>query len=226
MARILVVDDEEEVRASLRLALELEDHEVVAAADGRDALGALADTPVDAMLLDVSMPGMDGLELCRRLRADGSRLPILMLTARDAVDDRVDGLEAGADDYLPKPFALRELLARLKAIMRRAGEDEPADVLAFGDLRLDRREQRAWRGERPLRLTRTEFHLLEVFLQRPREVLTRTDLQLAVWGYDFGTDSNTLGVFVGYLRRKLEESGEPRVVHTVRAVGYVLREDA
>jgi two-component system response regulator MprA len=225
MTRILVVDDELEVRDALRLALELEDFEVVSAEDGLDALGTLGSTRVDAMLLDVSMPRMDGLELCRRLRADGSRLPILMLTAREAVDDRVDGLEAGADDYLPKPFALRELLARLKAVMRRTAEDEPAAILEFGDVRLDRREQRAWRGERRLELTRTEFHLLEVFLRRPREVLTRTELQLEVWGYDFGTDSNTLGVFVGYLRRKLEEGGEPRIVHTVRAVGYVLRED-
>jgi len=224
-SRILVVDDELEVRASLRLALELEDYEVLAAGDGLEALDALESTTVDAMLLDVAMPRMDGLELCRRLRGEGNRVPILMLTARETVDDRVEGLEAGADDYLPKPFALRELLARLKAIMRRRADDEPAAELTFGDIVLDAAQQRAWRGERELTLTRTEFHLLELFLRHPRHVLTRSDIQLEVWGYDFGTDSNTLGVFIGYLRRKLEEGGEPRVIQTVRAVGYVLRDE-
>jgi two-component system response regulator MprA len=224
--RILVVDDEADVRSSLRLALELEDYEVALAEDGVQALDALAGGAVDAMLLDLSMPGVDGLEVCRRVRAAGNRLPIVMLTARESVDDRVEGLEAGADDYLPKPFALRELLARLKAVLRRTRDDEPATApLRFADVVLDPVQRRAWRGQRELGLTRTEFHLLETLLRRPQEVLTRTDLQLAVWGYDFGTDSNTLGVFVGYLRRKLEEDGGPRLVQTVRGVGYVLREE-
>jgi two-component system, OmpR family, response regulator MprA len=224
-ARILVVDDEEEVRESLRLALELEDYDVVAAEDGHEALEALHAGEIDAMLLDVAMPRLGGLELCRRLRAAGNRVPILMLTAKEGVDDRVEGLEAGADDYLPKPFALRELLARLKAIMRRTGERELPDRLVYSDVTVDRIAQRAWRGERLLELTRTEFHLLELLAAHPEQVLTRTRIHLAIWGYDFGTDSNSLGVFVGYLRRKLEEGGEPRVVHTVRGVGYVLRAD-
>jgi len=224
-ARILVVDDEEEVRESLRLALELEDYDVVAAEDGHEALEALHAGEIDAMLLDVAMPRLGGLELCRRLRAAGNRVPILMLTAKEGVDDRVEGLEAGADDYLPKPFALRELLARLKAIMRRTGERELPERLVYFDVTVDRIAQRAWRGERLLELTRTEFHLLELLAAHPEQVLTRTRIHLAIWGYDFGTDSNSLGVFVGYLRRKLEEGGEPRVIHTVRGVGYVLRAD-
>jgi two-component system response regulator MprA len=224
MTRILVVDDEAEVRDSLRLALELEDYDVLDAGDGHEALDALAEGGVDAVLLDVAMPRMDGLELCRRLRGAGNAVPVLMLTARESVDDRVEGLEAGADDYLPKPFALRELLARLRAVMRRGAAPELPDRLEFADVVIDRVAQRAWRGDRLLALTRTEFNLLELFLRHPGEVLERSRIHLEVWGYDFGTDSNSLGVFVGYLRRKLEEDGGPRLIHTVRAVGYVLRE--
>jgi two-component system response regulator MprA len=173
------------------------------------------------------MPFVDGLEVCRRLRSAGNQVPILMLTAHDAVDDRVAGLEAGADDYLPKPFALRELVARLRAIMRRTiGDGAPAgEGLAYADLRLDPRGHRVWRGQRLLQLTRTEYLLLECFLQHPEQVLERSQIQMRVWGYDFGGESNSLGVYIGYLRRKLEEDGEPRLVHTVRSVGYVLREE-
>jgi len=225
---ILVVDDEPRVRESLKLALELEGYRVRTAADGLKAVMALADAPADAVVLDVAMPFVDGLEACRRLRAAGSRVPILMLTARDTVDDRVAGLEAGADDYLAKPFALRELVARLRAIMRRTLDDGPGGrdaVLCFGDLGLDRGAHRAWRGERRLELTRTEFLLLECFLEHPRQVLERSQILLRVWGYDFGSESNSLGVYIGYLRRKLEEGGERRLIHTVRSVGYVLREE-
>jgi two-component system, OmpR family, response regulator MprA len=219
--RVLIVDDEAEVRDALRLALELEDYEVLAAEDGIEALGTLEHQQVDAMLLDIGMPRLDGLALCRRLRAAGNRVPIVMLTAREEVDDRVEGLEAGADDYVAKPFALRELLARLHAVLRRVDDRQAPETLAFGDIALTPAARTATRGDRPLGLTRTEFGLLELFLRKPGEVLTRAEIQLAVWGYDFGTDSNSLGVFVGYLRRKL---GEPRVLQTVRGVGYVLRE--
>jgi two-component system response regulator MprA len=225
---ILVVDDEPSVRESLKVALELEGYRVRTVDNGLKAVMQVADGAVDAVVLDVAMPFVDGLEACRRIRAAGSRVPILMLTARDAVDDRVAGLEAGADDYLPKPFALRELVARLRAILRRSLDDVGAggmngDVLAFEDVRLDRREHRATRGERSLELTRTEFLLLECFLEHPRQVLERSQILLRVWGYDFGSESNSLGVFIGYLRRKLEQGGEPRLIHTVRSVGYVLR---
>jgi two-component system response regulator MprA len=223
---ILVVDDEPSVRSSLNMALELEGFAVTAVADGTTALAALnGDGRHDAVVLDVSMPDIDGMEVCRRLRAAGNRVPILMLTARDGVDDRVAGLEAGADDYLPKPFALRELIARLRAIMRRQLPESDGAALAYGDVRLDRDEHRAWRGERALELTRTEYLLLECFLEHRRIVLSRSQIQLRVWGYDFGSDSNSLGVYVGYLRRKLEAGGEPRLLHTVRGVGYVLRDD-
>jgi two-component system response regulator MprA len=169
------------------------------------------------------MPGLDGLEVCRRLRAAGDRTPVLMLTARDAVDDRVAGLEAGADDYLVKPFALRELKARLRALVRRA---EPATgaVMRFADLELDPVAREVRRGGRAIELSRTEFSLLELFLARPRQVLTRSEIFERVWGYDFGSTSNALGVYVGYLRRKTEAGGEPRLLHTVRGVGYILRE--
>ena len=223
--RVLVVEDDEEIAQVLQRSLRMEGYEVRTSADGEAALADADAFSPDLVILDLGLPKLDGIDVARALRADGD-VPILMLTARDAVDDRVDGLEAGADDYLPKPFALRELLARLKAVMRRTAADEPAQILTFADIRLDRSAQRAWRGERPLTLTRTEFHLLEAFLSRPEIVLSRGELQLEVWGYDFGSDSNTLGVFVGYLRRKLEAAGEPRLLHTVRAVGYVLREDA
>jgi two-component system response regulator MprA len=223
---ILVVDDEPAVREAVQLALELEDFRVTAVENGLQALKHLAGDHVDAVVLDVSMPYLDGLEVCRRLRDGGDRTPILMLTARDAVDDRVSGLEAGADDYLPKPFALRELVARLRAIMRRhAPPPADGDVLAYADVTLDRRAHRVRRGERALELTRTEFSLLETFLEHREQVLTRTQIFEQVWGYDFGSDSNSLGVYIGYLRRKLEEHGEPRLVHTVRGVGYVLRSE-
>lgn len=222
---ILLVDDEPGVRESLRDALELEGFGVRTASDGLQALRAVGEHPVDALVLDVAMPFVDGLETCRRLRGAGNRIPILMLTARDAVDDRVAGLEAGADDYLPKPFALRELVARLRAIMRRTLPDGHDGELRYGDLRLDRTGHRAWRGERLLELTRTEYLLLECFLEHPEQVLERAQILLRVWGYDFGSDSNSLGVYIGYLRRKLEAGGEPRLVQTVRAVGYVLRRD-
>jgi two-component system response regulator MprA len=224
---ILVVDDEPGVRDSLALALELESFRVVIAEDGVRALAAIERSAVDAIVLDVAMPFLDGLEVCRRLRSAGNSVPILMLTAKDAVDDRVAGLEAGADDYLPKPFALRELIARLRAIMRRTLGDaaDSGHILTYADLRLDRNAHRAWRGERMLALTRTEFLLLECFLVHPELVLTRSQVQLRVWGYDFGAEHNSLGVYVGYLRRKLEAEGEPRLIHTVRSVGYVLRRE-
>jgi two-component system response regulator MprA len=226
MTRVLIVDDEPAVRAALDRALRLEGYEVALAADGREALDRLAETRQDAVVLDVTMPVLDGLEVCRRLRDAGDRTPVLMLTARDAVDDRVAGLDAGADDYLVKPFALKELRARLRALLRRAeppaGED--ADVLRFADLTLDRGAWEAHRGPRKLELSRTEFQLLALFLEHPRQVLTRSQIFERVWGYDFGSSSNSLGVYIGYLRRKTEEGGEPRLLHTVRGVGYVLRD--
>jgi two-component system, OmpR family, response regulator MprA len=223
-ARVLVVDDEPAVQTALARALKLERYEVVQAADGREALERLGAATYEVVILDVSMPHVDGLEVCRRLRDGGDRTPVLMLTAREGVDDRVAGLDAGADDYLVKPFALRELLARVRALLRRAGEDEGSeDSLSFADLRLDLRAHEAWRGERLLSLTRTEFLLLELFLRHPRQVLTRSAIFEAVWGYDFGSSSNSLGVYMGYLRRKTEVGDEPRLLHTVRGVGYVLR---
>jgi two-component system response regulator MprA len=221
--RILVVDDEPALRSSLERALGLDRHDVELAGDGVAALDRLALAPVDAVVLDVSMPGLDGLEVCRRLRAAGDRTPVLMLTARDAVDDRVDGLDAGADDYLVKPFALRELQARLRALLRRT-EEPGGPVLVFADLVLDPGAHEARRGGRPIELSRTEFALLQLFLEHPRQVLTRTQLFERVWGYDFGATSNALGVYIGYLRRKTEAAGEPRLLHTVRGIGYVLRE--
>ena len=225
MVRVLVVDDEPAVRTALERALRLEAYDVELAADGREALDRLADgTPPDAVVLDVAMPYVDGLEVCRRLRDAGDRTPVLMLTARDAVDDRVAGLDAGADDYLVKPFALKELKARLRALLRRSG---PAggDELRFGDLVLDPVAYEVHRGGRRIDLSRTEFHLLTLFLEHPRQVLTRSQIFERVWGYDFGAGSNALGVYVGYLRRKTEAGGEPRLLHTVRGVGYVLREE-
>jgi two-component system response regulator MprA len=221
--RILVVDDEPAVQHALARALALERYEVAQASDGADALEHLDQGPYDAVILDVSMPRLDGLEVCRRMRQAGDRTPVLMLTARGEIDDRVAGLDAGADDYLVKPFALRELMARLRALLRRTGEDEPEQTLAFEDLRLDRLAHEAFRGERPLQLTRTEFLLLELFLRHPRQVLTRSTIFEHVWGYDFGATSNSLGVYMGYLRRKTEAGGESRLLHTVRGVGYVLR---
>jgi two-component system response regulator MprA len=221
--RVLVVDDEPPVRDALERALSLEGYKVDLAEDGAQALKKVATEGPDVIVLDVLMPGVDGLETCRRLRADGHALPVLMLTARDAVSDRVDGLDAGADDYLVKPFALEELLARLRALLRRSSPDE-ADVLRFSDLVLDLGAYEARRGSRVIDLTRTEFSLLELFMRNPKQVLTRSIIFDRVWGYDFGPTSNSLEVYVGYLRRKTEAGGEPRLIHTMRGVGYVLRE--
>jgi two-component system response regulator MprA len=222
--KILVVDDERAVRESLRRALELEGYEIELAEDGREALERLAaESQPDVLVLDVLMPGVDGLEVCRRLRRAGSRLPVLMLTARDAVENRVAGLDAGADDYLTKPFALEELLARIRALLRRSG-DGAGEVLRFADLELDPGTREVRRGGELIELTRTEFSLLELFLRNPRQVLTRSIIFERVWGYDFGYGSNSLDVYVGYLRRKTEAGGKPRLIHTVRGVGYALRE--
>ena len=220
--KVLVVDDEPSVRSALQRALALERYDVRLADDGQQALDILAEGVVDAIVLDVMMPRIDGLEVCRRLRAAGDRTPVLMLTARDAIDDRVEGLDAGADDYLVKPFALRELNARLRALLRRVEPGGP--TLAFGDLVLDTSAHEVRRGDRPIELSRTEFSLLELFLEHPRQVLTRSVLFERVWGYDFGATSNALGVYIGYLRRKTEAGGERRLLHTVRGIGYVLRD--
>jgi two-component system response regulator MprA len=225
MSRVLVVDDEPAVRRALERALRLEHHEVTLAADGEEALDQLASHPTDAVILDVMMPKLDGLEVCRRLRTAGDRTPVLMLTARDAIDDRVEGLDVGADDYLVKPFALRELQARLRALLRRAGDGATAgEVLRYADLSLDPIAHEVRRGDRVIELSKTEFLLLELFLRHPRQVLTRTTIFENVWGYDFGPTSNALGVYMGYLRRKTEAGGEPRLLHTVRGVGYVLKD--
>ncbi|KAA9154568.1 response regulator transcription factor [Amycolatopsis acidicola] len=226
--RILVVDDDRAVRESLRRSLEFNGYQVELAGDGAQALErVIADRP-DAMILDVMMPRLDGLEVARRLRSTGDDLPILVLTARDTVSDRVSGLDAGADDYLPKPFALEELLARLRALLRRASPDaQPganSEQLTFADLTLDPGTREIRRGEREISLTRTEFALLELFMSYPKHVLTRGRILEEVWGYDFPTSGNALEVYVGYLRRKTEAGGEPRLIHTVRGVGYVLRE--
>ena len=224
--RILVVDDERAVRESLRRALELEGYDVELAADGQEALDRLeneSEQAPDAVLLDVLMPALDGLEVCRRLRRTGSTLPILMLTARAEVENRVEGLDAGADDYVTKPFALEELLARLRALLRRTA-DGSGETLRFEDLELDPKTREVRRGGEPIELTRTEFLLLELFLLNPRQVLTRSLIFERVWGYDFGATSNSLDVYVGYLRRKTEAGGKPRLIQTVRGVGYALRE--
>jgi two-component system response regulator MprA len=223
--KILVVDDEPAVRQALSRAFSLERYSVAVASDGGEALEALAGERFDAVVLDVMMPGVSGLEVCRRLRASGDRSPVLMLTARDAIDDRVAGLDAGADDYLVKPFALRELMARMRALLRRhdGDQDDPSGALVFEDVTLDSLAHEVHRGERRLELTRTEFALLELFMRHPRQVLSRSTIFEHVWGYDFGAASNTLGVYMGYLRRKTEEGGETRLLHTVRGVGYILR---
>jgi two-component system response regulator MprA len=224
--RILVVDDERSVRDAIERLLRLEGHEARLAADGDQALAALAQGTPDAVVLDVLMPGTDGLEVCRTLRAGGNRVPVLMLTARDGVGDRVAGLEAGADDYLTKPFALEELMARLRALVRRSAWADPAaGTLAHADLTMDLRGYVVRRGERRVELTRTEWQLLELLLRHPGQVLTRGQITEHVWGYDPGPTSNPMEVYVGYLRRKLEAGGESRLVHTVRGVGYVLRDE-
>ncbi|HEY8201618.1 MAG TPA: response regulator transcription factor [Actinomycetota bacterium] len=221
--RVLVVDDEPPVRTALERALRLAGYDVALAEGGEQALRTVAAAAPDAIVLDVLMPGVDGLEVCRRIRSAGDTTPILMLTARDAISDRVAGLDAGADDYLVKPFALDELLARLRALLRRTSPDG-GKVLRFGDLTLDPGTREVRRGDRPIDLTRTEFHLLELFMRNPRRVLTRDVILEQVWGFNFGPASNSLDVFAGYLRRKTEAGGEPRLIHTVRGVGYVLRD--
>jgi two-component system, OmpR family, response regulator MprA len=221
--RILVADDELAVRDALGRALSSEGYDVAFARDGRETLATVAIEQLDAAVLDVMMPPPDGLEVCRRLRAADNTIPILMLTARRDVSDRVAGLDAGADDYLPKPFALDELLARLRALLRRVPTaDEP---LAYADVVVDPQAHRTWRGGVRMELTRTEFALLELFLRSPERVLTRSEILAEVWGYDFGPTSNSLEVYVGYLRRKMEESRRRRLIHTVRGVGYVLRSE-
>jgi two-component system, OmpR family, response regulator MprA len=230
--RVLVVEDDPRVRESLRRSLTFNGFTVATVNDGVAALEALtgegeSGARPDAVLLDVMLPRLDGIEVCRRLRARGDDIPILILTARNEVSDRVSGLDAGADDYLPKPFALEELLARLRALLRRTQpQDDPhyTEPMRFADLELDPDTRDVKRGDRPIRLTRTEFALLETLISRPRRVLTRAQILEDVWGYDFPTTANSLEVYIGYLRRKTEEGGEPRLVHTVRGVGYVLRE--
>jgi two-component system response regulator MprA len=240
--RVLVVDDDSAVRESLERSLRFEGYDVSVAKDGAEALDVVSADHPDIVVLDVMMPRMDGLEACRQLRARGEDLPVLMLTARDGLADRVSGLDVGADDYLVKPFALEELFARMRALSRRAslsargaaaaaaangsgGSGGPgAGVLSFSNLRLDPSSRQVTRGERELTLTKTEFDLLELFLAHPRQVLSRATIMERVWGYDFGPSSNSLEVFVSYLRRKLEVDGDPRLLHTVRGVGYVLRE--
>jgi two-component system response regulator MprA len=230
--RVLVVDDDRAVRESLRRSLDFNGYDVALAGDGAEALAGIARSAPDVVIMDVMMPRLDGIEATKALRSAGNDLPILVLTARDSVGDRVDGLDAGADDYLTKPFALEELLARLRALLRRtpaAGdrhgeEDLDAQTLTFADLRLNPATREVRRGGRPIDLTRTEFALLEMFMRRPRRVLDRSFILEEVWGYDFPTTANSLEVYIGYLRRKTEAEGEPRLLHTVRGVGYVLRE--
>jgi two-component system response regulator MprA len=227
---VLVVEDDRAVRESLRRSLEFNGYDVSLAADGAEALAGIAGIRPDAVVMDVMMPRLDGLETTKALRSVGNDVPILVLTARDAVGDRVEGLDAGADDYLTKPFALDELLARLRALLRRAGtgaeENAGDEKLAFADLTMDLATRDVSRGERRIELTRTEFTLLELFLRRPRRVLERSFILEEVWGFDFPTTANSLEVYIGYLRRKTEAGGEDRLLHTVRGVGYVLRENA
>ncbi len=225
--RVLVVDDDRAVRESLRRSLEFNGYAVALAGDGAEALAGIAGASPDVVVMDVMMPRLDGIEATRALRAAGNDVPILVLTARDSVGDRVDGLDAGADDYLTKPFALEELLARLRALLRRstpAEDDLAAETLTFSDLTLNPVTREVRRGERPIELTRTEFALLEMFMRRPRRVLDRSFILEEVWGYDFPTTANSLEVYVGYLRRKTEAEGEQRLIHTVRGIGYVLKE--
>jgi two-component system response regulator MprA len=223
--RVLIIDDDRALRDALRRALTLAGYEVDTATDGERGLARIADAPPDAVLLDIGLPGVDGLEVCRRLRAGGDRVPVLLLTARDAVDDRIDGLDAGADDYLSKPFDVGELEARVRALLRRANpDDDAAGALTFAELRLDAARHGLVVGDRFAELTRTEFQLLELLMRNPRRVLTRDVIYDRVWGYDFGPASNALRVYVGYLRRKLEQVGARPLIATVHGVGYVLRE--
>jgi two-component system response regulator MprA len=226
LPRVLVVEDDRAVRESLRRSLEFNGYDVHLAGDGAEALASIGAVHPDVVVMDVMMPRLDGLETTRALRTAGNTVPILVLTARDAVGDRVEGLDAGADDYLTKPFALQELLARLRALLRRVVQDEdaPEETLSFADLSMNVATREVLRGSRRMELTRTEFTLLEMFLRRPRRVLERAFILEEVWGYDFPTTANSLEVYVGYLRRKTEAEGEPRLIHTVRGVGYVLKE--
>jgi len=227
LPRVLVVDDDRAVRESLRRSLEFNGYDVHLAGDGAEALAGIGSVAPDVVVMDVMMPRLDGLEATRALRAAGNDVPILVLTARDAVGDRVEGLDAGADDYLTKPFALQELLARLRALLRRVTPHEDGDeeeVLTFSDLTMNVTTREVTRGDRAIELTRTEFTLLEMFLRRPRRVLERSFILEEVWGYDFPTTANSLEVYVGYLRRKTESGDEARLIHTVRGVGYVLKE--
>jgi two-component system response regulator MprA len=225
--RVLVADDDRAIRESLARALELEGYEVVVTSDGAAALSAVKEQPADVLVLDVMMPGIDGLTVCRVLRAERDRTPILMLTARTETSDRVAGLDAGADDYLPKPFELDELLARLRALVRRTRFDEAdgdqTEVVRVDDLRIDAAARRAWRGERELELSKTEFDLLELLVRNSGIVLSRATIYDRIWGYDFGPDSKNLAVYISYLRRKVELGDEPKLIHTVRGVGYTVR---
>lgn len=225
--RVLIIDDDRALRDALRRALTLAGYDVDTAAGGEQGLASIAERPPDAVLLDIGMPGVDGLEACRRLRAAGDRVPVLMLTAREAVEDRIDGLDAGADDYLVKPFDMGELKARLRALLRRVNADDgSAEALAFQELRLDPARHALVVGDHVAELTRTEYQLLELLLRNPRQVLPHDVIYDRVWGYDFGPTSNALRVYVGYLRRKLEDAGARALIHTVRGVGYALREPA
>jgi len=226
--RVLVADDDRAIRESLGRALELEGYDVITVADGAAALSAVRDLPADVLVLDVMMPGVNGLDVCRVLRADRDRTPILMLTARTETPDRIAGLDAGADDYLPKPFDLDELLARLRALLRRTRFDDPdgptSEVIKIGDLRIDVPARRVWRGEREIPLAKTEFDLLELLARNAGIVLDRTTIFDRIWGYDFGPDSKNLAVYISYLRRKIEIDDEPKLIHTVRGVGYSVHE--
>lgn len=222
---VLIVEDEPKIADFLRRGLTFEGYQVRVAYTGEEALAMVRESPPELVILDIMLPGIDGMEVCRRLRKNHPDLPILMLTARDAIPDRVAGLDAGADDYLVKPFAFDELLARLRALLRRARPPEPGEVLRFADLTMNTATREVWRGERPIDLTAREFDILELFLRHPRQVLTRDLLYERIWGYDYGGESNIIEVYTRYLRAKLEAAGEPRLLHTVRGVGYVLREE-
>jgi two-component system, OmpR family, response regulator MprA len=221
---VLIVDDDRSLREALRRALTLGGYDTVSAASGKEALTQVGQASPDALVLDIGLPDLDGLEVCRRLRAEGNRVPVLILTARDAIEDRIDGLDAGADDYLVKPFDVGELKARLRALLRRISNDDAPGVLSFDELRLDPVRHGVAVGEQFVELTRTEYQLLELLMRNPRRVLTHNLIYERVWGYDFGPASNALRVYVGYLRRKLQDAGARPLLHTVRGVGYVLRE--
>jgi two-component system response regulator MprA len=223
MTRVLVAEDDPSALESVTRALELEGYDAEGVGNGAEALRVVADAPVDLLVLDLMMPVIDGLTVCRRLRAAGDRTPVLMMTARTELSDRVSGLDAGADDYLPKPFALDELLARIRALLRRASYDHEHRPLEFDDLKIDEASRRVWRGEREVELTKTEFDLLQLLTRNAGIVLSHTTIYERIWGFDFGADSNSLPVYIGYLRRKLEADGEARLIQTVRAVGYTVR---